>query len=98
MPASVHRDLVAYAEILEQETAQPVQDPTKLIAPMLVRFIMADRFSEGDANVTLPAEASDSARIVYPRRQSGQGLHSRPSNSPRTRTDLGPCRRAAPDR
>ncbi|OPZ00057.1 hypothetical protein A5906_23825 [Bradyrhizobium sacchari] len=43
LPASVHRDLAAYAEILAQETGQPIQDPAKLIAPMLARFMAADR-------------------------------------------------------
>lgn len=43
LPANVHRDLVAYAEILAQETGQPVQGPAKLIAPMLARFMAADR-------------------------------------------------------
>ncbi|MGY4430890.1 hypothetical protein ACVWWO_003367 [Bradyrhizobium sp. F1.13.1] len=43
LPASIHRDLVAYAEILAQETGQPIQDPAKLIAPMLARFMAADR-------------------------------------------------------
>lgn len=43
LPASVHRDLVAYAEILTQQTGQPVQEPAKLIAPMLARFMAADR-------------------------------------------------------
>ncbi|MCK1403856.1 DUF2274 domain-containing protein [Bradyrhizobium sp. 76] len=43
LPASVHRDLVAYAEILAQETGQPIQDPAKLIAPTLARFMAADR-------------------------------------------------------
>ncbi|MGY4501353.1 hypothetical protein ACVWYH_005284 [Bradyrhizobium sp. GM24.11] len=43
LPASVHRDLLAYAEILAQETGQAVQDPAKLIAPMLSRFMAADR-------------------------------------------------------
>ncbi|WP_375778934.1 DUF2274 domain-containing protein [Bradyrhizobium sp. ma5] len=43
LPANVHRDLAAYAEILAQETGQPVQDPAKLIAPMLARFMAADR-------------------------------------------------------
>jgi len=43
LPASDHRDLAAYAEILAQETGQPVQDPAKLIAPMLSRFMAADR-------------------------------------------------------
>ncbi|WP_342709621.1 DUF2274 domain-containing protein [Bradyrhizobium sp. B124] len=43
LPANVHRDLAAYAEILAQETGQPIQDPAKLIAPMLARFMAADR-------------------------------------------------------
>ena len=43
LPASVHRDLVAYAEILARETGQPITDPVKLIAPMLARFIGSDR-------------------------------------------------------
>lgn len=43
LPAPLHRDLVAYAEILGQETGQPVSDPAKLIAPMVQRFIATDR-------------------------------------------------------
>ncbi|MGL9623190.1 DUF2274 domain-containing protein [Bradyrhizobium sp. U531] len=43
LPASVHRDLVAYAEILAQESGQPIGEPAKLIAPMLARFMAADR-------------------------------------------------------
>ncbi|TPW27689.1 DUF2274 domain-containing protein [Pararhizobium mangrovi] len=43
LPASLHRDLVAYAEVLERETGQPVPDATKLIAPMLERFMASDR-------------------------------------------------------
>ncbi len=43
LPAAVHRDLVAYAAALAQETGQPVHDPVKLIAPMLARFIGSDR-------------------------------------------------------
>ncbi|MCK1401904.1 DUF2274 domain-containing protein [Bradyrhizobium sp. 4] len=43
LPAGIHRDLVAYAEVLAQETAQPIADPAKLIAPMLARFMAADR-------------------------------------------------------
>ncbi|MCW8308709.1 DUF2274 domain-containing protein [Acidiphilium sp. PA] len=43
LPAAVHRDLVAYAAALAQETGQPVHDPVKLIAPMLARFIAGDR-------------------------------------------------------
>ncbi|MBC9178922.1 DUF2274 domain-containing protein [Pseudoroseomonas ludipueritiae] len=43
LPAPLHRDLVAYAEVLAQETGQQVSDPAKLIAPMVQRFIATDR-------------------------------------------------------
>lgn len=42
LPAAIHRDLVIYAEALARETEQAV-DPTKLVAPMLARFMAADR-------------------------------------------------------
>ncbi|MBR1177043.1 DUF2274 domain-containing protein [Bradyrhizobium sp. KB893862 SZCCT0404] len=42
LPASVHRDLVAYAEVLAREAGQRI-DPLKLIAPMLARFMATDR-------------------------------------------------------
>lgn len=43
LPASLHRDLIAYADILSRETGQPIADPVRLIAPMLERFIATDR-------------------------------------------------------
>jgi hypothetical protein len=43
LPATVHRDLVAYAEILARQSGQSVNDPSKLIAPMLMRFMATDR-------------------------------------------------------
>ena len=43
LPATVHRELVAYAEILARQSGQPVGDPTKVIVPMLVRFMATDR-------------------------------------------------------
>lgn len=43
IPASVHRDLTAYAHALTEETGQPIQDPVRLIVPMLQRFIETDR-------------------------------------------------------
>jgi hypothetical protein len=43
LPAALHRDLLAYAEILAQQSGQPVSEPTKLIAPMLARFMATDR-------------------------------------------------------
>ena len=42
IPAEVHRDLVAYASVLAQETDQTVE-PGQLIAPMLKRFMATDR-------------------------------------------------------
>ncbi|MBL7599249.1 DUF2274 domain-containing protein, partial [Escherichia coli] len=37
LPASLHRDLVLYAEVLGREQRQTISDPIKLIAPMLQR-------------------------------------------------------------
>jgi len=42
LPATVHRDLVVYAEILARESSEPIHDPVKLIAPMLARFMATD--------------------------------------------------------
>ena len=48
MPASVHRDLVAYGQTLGREMGQNAVEPTKLIAPMLARFMATDRaFARG---------------------------------------------------
>jgi len=43
LPAAVHRDLVAYGQVLARETGQGSVDPTKLVAPMLARFMATDR-------------------------------------------------------
>ena len=43
LPASVHCDLVAYAEALARQNGQSMGDPVKLIAPMLARFMATDR-------------------------------------------------------
>ncbi|RWK43743.1 DUF2274 domain-containing protein [Mesorhizobium sp.] len=43
LPASLHRDLVAYAEVLSRESGRQVSDPVRLIVPMLQRFIATDR-------------------------------------------------------
>ena len=43
LPANVHRDLLAYAAVLARETGQAIPDPSKLVAPMLVRFMATDR-------------------------------------------------------
>jgi hypothetical protein len=43
LSASIHRNLVAYGEILARQTGQPAVDPAKLIGPMLARFMATDR-------------------------------------------------------
>lgn len=43
LPAALHRDLVAYAEILGSSAGQNAPDPVRLIVPMLERFIATDR-------------------------------------------------------
>ena len=43
LPAAIHRDLVAYAHALARETSQGAVEPSKLIAPMLARFMATDR-------------------------------------------------------
>lgn len=42
LSAALHRNLIAYAEILGRESGKTVE-PEKLIAPMLERFILTDR-------------------------------------------------------
>ncbi len=60
LPAAVHRDLVAYADALAQETGQPINQPARLIAPILARFIASDRAFAKMRNVSnrsaVPAE------------------------------------------
>jgi hypothetical protein len=44
LPAALHRDLVAYARVLARATGEDTPlEPTKLIAPMLQRFMATDR-------------------------------------------------------
>lgn len=42
LPATLHRDLVTYADVLARETGQH-NEPAKLIAPILSQFIASDR-------------------------------------------------------
>ncbi|AKH42996.1 hypothetical protein FHS61_003096 [Altererythrobacter atlanticus] len=43
LPATVHRDLVAYAAALAAETGGDAVPPEKLVSPMLARFMATDR-------------------------------------------------------
>ena len=55
LPAALHRDLTAYAEILAHESKQRPTDPVRLIVPMLERFISTDRgFSKAKRAVLGP--------------------------------------------
>ncbi len=43
LPASIHRDLVAYGRALAGEPGQAAVEPAKLVGPMLARFMSTDR-------------------------------------------------------
>ena len=43
LPATLHRDLLIYSQVLARETGQSGVEPAKLIAPMLTRFMATDR-------------------------------------------------------
>lgn len=43
LAATVHRDLVVYAQALGRETGGGPIEPAKLIGPMLARFMATDR-------------------------------------------------------
>ncbi len=58
LPAPVHRDLTAYAEVLERETGQLVKEPAKLIVPMIERFMATDRgFAKARKEQRAPSRA-----------------------------------------
>jgi len=63
LPADVHRDLVAYADLLAKETGQ-ANEPPRLIAPMLARFMATDRGF---------AKARKESRSASPRPAPGSG-------------------------
>ena len=71
LPAAVHRDLIAYAEALGRETGQPTIEPTKLIAPMLARFIASDRAFAKARKVRSPAQSPSNAANSTPSTEQG---------------------------
>jgi hypothetical protein len=63
LPASVHSDLVAYAEVLARATGQDAINPVKLIVPMIVRFMATDRaFSKGRRHLTGQTDTASAER------------------------------------
>ena len=64
LPATVHRDLMAYGEVLARETGRPIGDPVKLIVPMIERFMATDRAFAKALRArlpTMPVHRSESA-------------------------------------
>ena len=60
LPAKLYRDLVDYAEILGRQSGQVVEDPAKLIVPMLERFIATDRgFAKARRSVSQNRQVKD---------------------------------------
>ena len=65
VPRALHRDLLAYAEILAHQSGQAVSEPTKLIAPMLARFMATDRaFAKKKGHLTL--KMTDDSQCATP--------------------------------
>ncbi len=59
LPSGVYRSLVAYSEILAQESGQSITDPIKLIPPMLARFMATDRaFTKARRTRHFPKQAA----------------------------------------
>jgi hypothetical protein len=69
LPAQVNRDLIAYAKALGRETGQTIE-PTKLVAPMLVRFMSTDRAFAHSRREKRETDQSDRASLVPPKRES----------------------------
>lgn len=61
LPASLYRDLTAYAEVLGREEGRALVNPVKLIVPMLDRFISSDRGFAKSRRSSSTAPASGSA-------------------------------------
>ena len=63
LTAAVHRDLVAYAEVLSRATGQTAPEPAKLIPPMVERFMATDRaFTKVRRDQTAPARPGSGER------------------------------------
>jgi hypothetical protein len=43
LPAALHRDLLAYGEALARQTGEPAISPSRMVSPMLARFMATDR-------------------------------------------------------
>ena len=60
LPAAIHRELVAYAEVLTRATGQAHPEPSKLIVPMIERFMATDRaFAKARRNAAQPIRSPE---------------------------------------
>jgi hypothetical protein len=64
--AAVHRDLVAYAAALARETLQANVEPAKLVAPMLARFMAADRAFAKARRLKQTSQSATSESVTKP--------------------------------
>jgi hypothetical protein len=73
LPAAVHRDLLAYAEVHARETGQTSSEPGKLIAPMLARFMATDRgFAKSRRKKAASHETPSAGLIAHKGDESAQ--------------------------
>ena len=54
LPAELHRDLVAYAALMDEHNDEAPVPPQKLVAPMLARFMADDREFMKDRRRAMP--------------------------------------------
>ena len=62
LSAAIHRDLVAYGQVLARETGLGDVEPAKLVAPMLARFMATDRAFARMKRVANPSNGPPSPR------------------------------------
>jgi len=74
LPAAVHRDLLTYAKALACETGQPIADPSKLVAPILARF-MATAISQTVGRLTSSTQSTRSGRPLNYRAERQSSGH-----------------------
>jgi hypothetical protein len=85
LPAAVHRDLVAYGQVLARETGQDTVEPGKLIAPMLARFVATDRaFARLRRGTAVTGQASQAGLVA----QEGHEARRRPDPRAREATPM----------
>ncbi len=88
LPAEVHRDLVAYAQIMGRDTGQAVE-PAKLVAPMLAKFMAADRaFAKAGERPLRGAPEPGRRRLGRAARPVGRSLARPPSQHVRQADEL----------